>query len=190
MKKSFTLIELIVVIAIIAVLAAIIAPNAFKAIEKAKISECIADLKNFKTAVMSYWVDVGEWPWAPQSLGWVDVGNSFLTLGYQFPVCVGWDGPYLDKPKKAHPWGGKYSWPRTNILGDGIPYEFGIMVNSRCYPSGLGCPAPYSAALKIDQTLDDGNLNDGNLRGGIFGETCDEISGECGQIVWVIDWEN
>ena len=34
-KSGFTLIELIVVIAIIAVLAAIIAPNAFKAIEKA-----------------------------------------------------------------------------------------------------------------------------------------------------------
>ena len=34
MRKSFTLIELIVVIAIIAVLAAIIAPNSFKAIAK------------------------------------------------------------------------------------------------------------------------------------------------------------
>ena len=38
MRKGFTLIELIVVIAIIAILAAIIAPNAFRAIEKAKAS--------------------------------------------------------------------------------------------------------------------------------------------------------
>jgi len=39
MRRSFTLIELIVVIAIIAILAAIIAPNAFRAIEKAKVAE-------------------------------------------------------------------------------------------------------------------------------------------------------
>ena len=36
-RQSFTLLELIVVIAIIAILAAIIAPNAFRAIEKAKV---------------------------------------------------------------------------------------------------------------------------------------------------------
>ncbi|MCF7873830.1 MAG: prepilin-type N-terminal cleavage/methylation domain-containing protein, partial [Candidatus Omnitrophica bacterium] len=49
-KRSFTLIELIVVIAIIAILAAIIAPNAFQAIEKAKIIEAIGDFKTLKTA--------------------------------------------------------------------------------------------------------------------------------------------
>ena len=37
-SKGFTLIELIVVIAIIAILGAIIAPNAFRAIEKAKMA--------------------------------------------------------------------------------------------------------------------------------------------------------
>ena len=38
-KKSFTLIELLVVIGIIAALAAIVMPNAFKAIEKAKLEQ-------------------------------------------------------------------------------------------------------------------------------------------------------
>ncbi|SHJ08964.1 prepilin-type N-terminal cleavage/methylation domain-containing protein [Desulfofundulus thermosubterraneus] len=37
-EKDFTLVELLVVIAIISILAAIIAPNAFKAVEKAKVA--------------------------------------------------------------------------------------------------------------------------------------------------------
>jgi len=56
-NKSFTLIELIVVIAIIAILAAIIAPNAFRAIEKAKISTAIADFKANKNAVYAFYAD-------------------------------------------------------------------------------------------------------------------------------------
>jgi len=60
-KKSFTLIELIVVIAIIAILAAIIAPNAFKAIEKAKVSQLIADFKAYKTGISALYADTGHW---------------------------------------------------------------------------------------------------------------------------------
>ena len=46
--NAFTLIELIVVIVIIAVLAGIIAPNAFRAIEKAKLSRVAHDAQNIK----------------------------------------------------------------------------------------------------------------------------------------------
>ena len=38
-KKGFTLVELLVVIAVIAILASVIAPNAFSAMEKAKVAE-------------------------------------------------------------------------------------------------------------------------------------------------------
>ncbi len=79
MKKSFTLIELIVVIAIIAILAAIIAPNAFKAIEKAKISRAIADFKTFKTAMFSYYADCGKFPSGHTSP--VDPTNYYVVIG-------------------------------------------------------------------------------------------------------------
>ncbi|WP_333870599.1 type II secretion system protein [Desulforamulus putei] len=37
-NRGFTLVELLVVIAIIGILAAVIAPNAFKAVEKGKVA--------------------------------------------------------------------------------------------------------------------------------------------------------
>ncbi|MEW9096326.1 MAG: prepilin-type N-terminal cleavage/methylation domain-containing protein [Clostridiaceae bacterium] len=43
-KKAFTLVELLVVIAIIAILAAIVAPKAFTAIEKSKVSRTLSDM--------------------------------------------------------------------------------------------------------------------------------------------------
>jgi general secretion pathway protein G len=85
-KKGFTLIELLVVIAIIAILAAVIAPNAFKAIEKSKVSSAISDYKAIKTASLSYYSDTGKWP-----------GNSAAATGFVTdPTGVsGWNGPYL-----------------------------------------------------------------------------------------------
>jgi len=59
--KSFTLIELTVVIAIIAVLAAVVAPNAFKTIEKSKITRMTSDLNTIKKASIVHYADTGNW---------------------------------------------------------------------------------------------------------------------------------
>jgi len=121
MKKSFTLIELIVVIAIIAILAAIIAPNAFKAIEKAKISKLIAMTKNLKTASLTYSADVGgHYPreyaiehsagHEPQ-VHCLSMDPNTSTLP-PYPAMglppLGWDGPYIEKPLSHvdNPFGG------------------------------------------------------------------------------------
>lgn len=87
---AFTLIELIVVIAIIAILAAIIAPNAFKAIEKAKIARTAGDMKNIKTSVLGYYADTGAWP----ACHYINSSASPLISD---PGVSGWDGPYLEK---------------------------------------------------------------------------------------------
>ena len=93
-KKNFTLIELIVVIAIIAVLAAIIAPNAFRAIEKAKIARTAADFKTVKSAVLQYYADTGEWTA-------LSGGQAYVTATHPLLVnpgnVTGWDGPYLER---------------------------------------------------------------------------------------------
>ena len=59
-KAGFTLIELIVVIAIIAILGAIIAPNAFRAIEKANVQKAIIDIKKIASSAMEYSADTGQ----------------------------------------------------------------------------------------------------------------------------------
>lgn len=105
-RKGFTLIELIVVIAIIAVLAAIVAPSAFRAIDKGKVSATIGDFKSIKTAAMAYYADTGQWP-----ANCTD-GSGFVN---NTSAGNGWDGPYLEKwPAKAQ-WGGSYAY--TNAPG-------------------------------------------------------------------------
>lgn len=88
--NGFTLIELIVVIAVIGILAAIIAPNAFKAIEKAKIARTSADMKTIKTSVLNYYADTGRWP----ACHYINTINSPLLTN---DGVVGWNGPYLEK---------------------------------------------------------------------------------------------
>ncbi|MBU2043959.1 MAG: prepilin-type N-terminal cleavage/methylation domain-containing protein [Candidatus Omnitrophica bacterium] len=118
MKKSFTLIELIVVIAIIAILAAIIAPNAFKAIEKAKVAKAASEMKTIKTALMAFYSDVGIFPGAHYftpddvvGVVWIledPSGGGCLSLQAS-PLLTneadvsGWDGPYIERATK-HPW--------------------------------------------------------------------------------------
>ncbi len=112
MRKGFTLIELIVVIAIIAVLAAIIAPNAFRAIEKAKISATLSDFRSMKTGAMSFYADTGDWP--PDG---TDGSDALLIdddgTGSTIP---GWDGPYLEQWPDNNRWSGVYLWVDGNTM--------------------------------------------------------------------------
>ena len=97
MKKGFTLVELVVVIAIIAILAAVIAPNAFKSIEKARISATVGHLDAIKTAVMQFYTDNSVWPANATTVAANELMNN--TNSYST-----WDGPYLDKWPSAGQW--------------------------------------------------------------------------------------
>jgi type II secretion system protein G len=126
-KKGFTLVELLVVIAIIAILSAVVAPNAFKAIEKSKVSRTLNDMKVFKSAALQYYADVGYFP--------NDV-NEGIDPGFgQAPSkeTKGWNGPYLDFPlSKATAWGGKYdyeSWSSKSSNSNGVDAGIYITVH-------------------------------------------------------------
>lgn len=172
---GFTLIELIVVIAIIAILTAIIAPNAFRAIEKAKISSTISNFKTIKSATMSYYADCGQWPQGdiattnPNSNDIANETQIFIT-GENQPS--GWDGPYLEKwPQNYFSVSGhtysdqRYSKyvhdchpnPLTENPGEGIVYlQVGVF--------------PENVAQKIKRHLD-GTDDFGNDNGAGYGDT-------------------
>ncbi len=161
--KTFTLIELIVVIAIIAILAAIIAPNAYRAIEKSKISKAAGDMRAIKTASMAYYADTGSWPLLGLGGSVRASGRGFLTdddgLGNTVP---GWDGPYLER-WPTNPWGNpssaqgnQYYWDADyagDDNGDGIVGEAQVIMFN----------VPRQSAQKMDDLHDDGRLTGANV---------------------------
>jgi len=164
-EKFFTLVELIVVIAIIAILAAIITPNAFKAIEKAKVSEAIGDFKAYKAAIYALYADTGHWVTDSQPDGCLRLRyhpDNDLTSDYSH--WPGWDGPYLEKIKGKTPWYGTYWLEDTEVVGRPWVPQILLAFDDLCYPDGPAeCPVPRSSARIIDRMLDDDNLNSGDF---------------------------
>jgi general secretion pathway protein G len=154
MRKGtgFTLIELIVVIAIIAILAAIVAPNAFKAIEKARISGLEGDYRNMKTGTMSYYSDVGGWP-ADNSCNNTAPANCPLVIT---DGNVGWSGPYMEKWPTRDAWGGSYTYRKdTNQV-------FTTAAVSERYVAAT--LVANSSAGKLDMNIDDNANGTGMIR--------------------------
>jgi prepilin-type N-terminal cleavage/methylation domain-containing protein len=148
---GFTLIELVVVIAIIGILATIVGPNAFKAIEKAKISRMITDVKTLQTASMDYYADIGIWP--PDVCPKEDPGfeqsdaytnrccgqnYDYLPANYAAIIQSNWNGPYMDKFPRFTPWAGSYDWEYWP--GGGWTLPPGMYVSVRpAYGSSFQC---------------------------------------------------
>jgi len=119
-RRGFTLVELLVVIAIIGVLAAVIAPNAFKAIEKSKVAAAEADYKAIKAAALNAYTDTGVWPPSSEQEG-QDPGLVDKDKWSGAPDT--WNGPYLERWPSKNPWGGTYTFKNTDSgdLGWGNP---------------------------------------------------------------------
>ena len=58
-RKGFTLIELLVVVLIIGILASVALPQYQKAVEKARVSEALANLKTLRNAVDVFFLEQG-----------------------------------------------------------------------------------------------------------------------------------
>ena len=152
MRKAFTLVELIVVIAIIAVLAAVVAPNAFKAIEKGKVSAFIGDYKAMKTSAMAFYSDIGYWPDNTSN------GSGFINNSTGSVSNLSWDGPYLEKWPMRNPWSGNYSFNSSSIYdwsGDGTP-EQARYITATNIPATTNTSAAGRVDLQLDGVLGNG----------------------------------
>jgi len=181
MRYSFTLIELIVVIAIIAVLAAIVAPNAFKAIEKAKVAQAKDDAKTLRGAIANYYTDVGFFPpdvcrgddpglmkalpYNPDSGGGPNcINTGSLSANWQNIAQTYWDGPYLDKWPTFTPWAGKYDynyWPSgATRYGVSIPAGVYMGVQRNYADNNNTRIPPHSEQILVNDNFDgDGHVN-------------------------------
>jgi len=158
-QKSFTLTERVVATAIIVILIAVIAPNAFKAIEKAKIISCAKTLKVIKKAALNYYADTGIWTSSPENkVCYVPNDNISWdkSLFYLDSAVIGWDGPYLRQEIKSNPWGGKYNYM---VLSSSV--IFGDPTTERTVVTTIG---DASSENMIDQFMDDGDTNGGLVR--------------------------
>ena len=154
---------MLVVISIIAILAAVIVPNAFKAIEKAKIARIISDCKNIEQIALTHYVDTGEWPRIQQKHPTLmQPAGSMISLIKNESNVPSWDGPYLD----AQP---------MNPLGGG--YGFGFLAYPGNESAGYRTPATYVITIvasednkallrrKLDKIIDhDDGISKGKIR--------------------------
>ncbi|HEY3398498.1 MAG TPA: prepilin-type N-terminal cleavage/methylation domain-containing protein [Armatimonadota bacterium] len=99
MRKGFTLIELLVVMAIISILASILFPVFNRAIEKAKATSCLSNVKQLQLATMMYCQDYdGAYPPAPyvdvngKTVAWFDDLQPY-TENKQILACPTLSGP-------------------------------------------------------------------------------------------------
>lgn len=89
-RRGFTLIELLVVMAIISILASILFPVFSRAIEKAKSTACLSNIKQIQLATMMYSQDYDGWYPAVPSTGGPLVWDDALlpyTENKQIVAC-------------------------------------------------------------------------------------------------------
>ncbi|MCF7907596.1 MAG: prepilin-type N-terminal cleavage/methylation domain-containing protein [Candidatus Omnitrophica bacterium] len=170
MRKGFTLIELIVVIAIIAILAAIIAPNAFKAIEKASRSATIGDFRAIKTAAMSLYADTGIWPISGCDAVFMSnrLSATSCAVATAASSISGWDGPYLEQWPSRTRWGGIYNITNNDDIlwsgSDNTATAADVQDLGR-YLTMNGTPVDVLARLDTQIDGEPSGTNLGNLTG-------------------------
>lgn len=103
LKKTFTLIELILVIVIIGILATIALPRLAGRTEQARRAKAKAEIYGtIATALDLYELDSGDYPTTDQGL------SALITKPVIPPIPDNWNGPYLKRKELKDPWGRPY----------------------------------------------------------------------------------
>jgi len=191
-KSAFTLTELIVSIVIIGLLSAIMIPKIMTGIDKARIASIVTDMRNIRNAAYAMYADTGLWPgsnWGHEDIGpWdplaiANAGEGFTFRGTNPNMPDTWAGPYLEVWHR-NPWHGWYWWDfnLADQNGDGVGYEHVLWIDNGCDTcSNAGHRIPANMRLKIDQVLDDGDLDTGMLQ--VWQNRFDYVNGNLGYIL-------
>ena len=170
MKKTFTLIEMLVVFSVIGIISAMLIPRVMVGIERAKVARVVEEARQIRNGAYQMYADTSLWPgsnWvddiAHDPLAGCNAGDGFVRPGSSSAMPSSWSGPYLEKWTK-NPWGGIYWWDynETDQNGDGTGHEHVLWIDNGAANDGHRIPLKYR--LKIDAILDDGNLHTGTIQ--------------------------
>ncbi|MCY3813587.1 MAG: type II secretion system major pseudopilin GspG [Gammaproteobacteria bacterium] len=93
---GWTLLELMVVLAIIALIGALVGPALLTQTEGAKVKAADAQVKMLRGSLLTYRLDVGQFPSTAQGLAALNTAPQ--------EVAEYWRGPYLDDDVPLDPW--------------------------------------------------------------------------------------
>lgn len=113
-EAGWTFIETLIVMGIILILTSSVGFMAVKYLDKAKIVTARSQIETFCLALDSYYLDCGAYPTADTGLSGLRERPSSQQ------EAAGWNGPYLNKPVPADPWGNPYEY--TVPGPDGLPF--------------------------------------------------------------------
>jgi len=149
-EAGFTLIEIVIAVAIIGIFAAVISPMVFRHLEDAKISKTYNEAETVATALLTYYKDVGQWPYTNEE----GKSGAIDRLLSSTKVAT---GKGKEAKKGAHNWGhfgkdmqlGNYLYDNSVKSGTGTwrgpyleqpsfndPWGDAYVVNSRYFPGG------------------------------------------------------
>ena len=94
--RGWTLLELMVVLAIIALIGALVGPALMTRSEDAKAKAADAQVKMLRGSLLTYRLDVGQFPSTAQGLAALNTAPQ--------EVADYWRGPYLDDEVPLDPW--------------------------------------------------------------------------------------
>ena len=109
-QAGVKLIEMLVVVVIIGLFVALVAPNMFRSADKARVTQCRAQIESLMTALGTYKLDTGIFPTTEEGLAALRTKPADSTT---------WNGPYMDKEIPKDPWGHDYVYRFPGEHGDG-----------------------------------------------------------------------
>jgi len=117
---GFSMIELLVVLVILGMLAGLVGPRLFGKLDSSKVKTAETQVKMLKGALLTYRLDVGDFPDTDDGL------KALVRKPSNERAASNWQGPYLDDEVPLDPWSRDYQYSREpSGLQDFTLYSLG-----------------------------------------------------------------